>query len=81
MLLEIFDDLPAENLSMTVPLVRGRWRALSQKILLWKHKIFTTPLSMSDAEVAHALRSVPHLKSFLLQHGDNIDYIVSTLAY
>jgi hypothetical protein len=35
---------------------------------------------MSDEKVADALRTMPHLKSFRLQHGDNIDYIVKTLC-
>jgi hypothetical protein len=54
LLLEIFEYFPAENLSMTVSLVRARSRALLQKILLWKHKNLTPPVSMSDAQVASA---------------------------
>ncbi|PNF34765.1 hypothetical protein B7P43_G03777 [Cryptotermes secundus] len=80
LLLEIFEYLPAENLSMTVPLVSARWGALSQRISLWKHLTFTPPISMSDEEVADALQTMPHLKSFRLQHGDSIDYIVKTLC-
>lgn len=80
LLLEIFEYLPAENLSMTVPLVSARWRALSQRISLWKHLTFTPPISMSDEEVAGALQTMPHLKSFRLQHGDSIDYIVKALC-
>jgi hypothetical protein len=80
LLLEIFEYLPAESLSMTVPLVSARWRALSERIPLWKHMTFTPPMSMSDDEVADALRTMPHLKYFRLQHGDNIDYIVDSLC-
>jgi hypothetical protein len=61
LLLEIFEYLPAENLSMTVPLVRAQWRDLSQKISLWKHKIFTPPIRTSDAKVADALQRMPQL--------------------
>jgi hypothetical protein len=75
LLLQTFEYLPAENLSMTVPLVSARWRALSQSTSLWKHKIFKPRNSMSDAEVADALRTMPHLKSFRLQHGEDIDNI------
>jgi hypothetical protein len=35
---------------------------------------------MSDEEVAGALQTMPHLKSFRLQHGGSIDYIVKTLC-
>jgi hypothetical protein len=80
LLLEIFEYLPAENLSMSVPLVSAWWMALPQKISLWKHMTFTPPISMSDEEVANVLRTMPHLKSFRLQHGDNIYYIVNTLC-
>jgi hypothetical protein len=35
---------------------------------------------MSDEEVTDALKTMPHLKSFRLQHGENIDYIVDILC-
>jgi hypothetical protein len=77
LLLKIFEYLAAKNLSMTVS---ARWRALSQRISLWKNEIFTPPTSMFDEEVADALRTMPNLKSFRLQHGDNIDDIVNILC-
>jgi hypothetical protein len=80
LLLEIFGYLPAEDLSMTVPLVSDQWKALSQRTSLWKHLTFTPPISMSDDEVAYALQTMPHLKSFRLQHGKNINYLVDTLC-
>jgi hypothetical protein len=80
LLLAIFEYLPAENLTMAVPLVSARWKALSQRISLWKHLTFTPPISMSEEEVAYSLQRMPHLRSFRLQHGENIDYIVNTLC-
>jgi hypothetical protein len=80
LLLQISEGLPAENVSMTVPIVSARWRDLSQRISLWKHLTFTPPISMSEEEVADALQTMPHLKSFRLQHGENIDFIVNTLC-
>jgi hypothetical protein len=79
-LLTIFKHLPAEDLSMTVPLVNHRWKALSQTPSLWSHLTFTPPVNMSDKQVAHALQTMPHLKSFRLQHGKNVDLIVDALC-
>jgi hypothetical protein len=81
LLLQISECLPAENLSMTVPLLSARWRDLSHRISLWKHLTFTPPISMSDEEVADALQTMPHLNSFRLQHGENIDYIMDILCH
>jgi len=79
-LLTIFKHLPAEDVSMTVPLVNHRWRALSQTASLWNHLTFTPLINMSDEQVARALQTMPRLKSFRLQHGEDVDLIVDTLC-
>lgn len=35
---------------------------------------------MSDEQVARALQTMPHLKSFRLQHGEDVDIILDTLC-
>jgi len=79
-LLAIFKHLPAEDMFMTVPLVNHRWRALSQTASLWNHLTFTPPINMSDEQVARSLQTMPHLKSFRLQHGEDVDLILDTLC-
>jgi hypothetical protein len=79
-LLTIFKHLPAEDVSMTVPLVNHRWRALSQTASLWNHLTFTSPVNMSDEQVARVLQTMPQLKSFRLQHGEDVNLIVDTLC-
>jgi len=79
-LLKIFKHLPAEDVSMTVPLVNHRWRALSQTASLWNHLTFTPPINMSDEQVTRALQTISHLKSFRLQHGEDFDLIVDALC-
>jgi len=79
-LLLIFEYLPAEDLSMTMPLVSKRWGDLSQRASLWERLTFTPPINMSDDQVSHALQTMPRLKSFRLKHGKLIDQIVDTLC-
>jgi hypothetical protein len=79
-LLKIFKHLPDEDVSMTVPLVNHRWRALSQAASLSNHLTFTPPINMSDEQVTRALQTMPHLKFFRLQHGEDVDLIVDTLC-
>jgi hypothetical protein len=77
---EILLKIFKQDVSMTVPLVNHRWRALSQTASLWNHLTFTPPINMSDKQVARALQTMPHLKSFRLQHGEDVDLIVDTLC-